>query len=93
VSEVRLPRRRRSVARSPVVVDPADIPEDAAGRVEVIAIRAPADVIDPGDVHDPPPPRPSRLVELALMRDSWPAVAVIVAVLVVVFVIGMVATR
>jgi hypothetical protein len=39
-------RRRRSAAHSPVVVAPIDIPEDAEGRVEIFAVRAPGDATD-----------------------------------------------
>jgi len=97
VSEVRLPRRRRSAARTPVVIDPADIPEDASGRVEVLAVRAPADVYDPAD--RPPdesaaaPPAPSRAVELLLTADGWVAVGVVGALVLVLFLIGMLLTR
>lgn len=95
MSEVRLPRRRRSAARTPAIVDPADIPEDAAGRIEVIVVRAPADVIDPGDRPEPPdgPPQPSRLVQMVLAYRGWVAIGVLVAVIVVLFVLGITLTR
>ena len=93
MSEVRLPRRRRSVSRSPVIVDPADVPDDAAGRVEVIAIRAPADVIDPGEVPPLPPPRPSRFVHAVMAYDGWATVTVLGVLLIMLFVIGMVLTH
>ena len=97
MSELRLPRRRRSAARTPVVIDPADIPEDAAGRVEVLAVRAPADVYDPAD-HPPEegptaPPEPSRLVQTLLTADGWVAVGVIAAAVLVLFLIGLLLTR
>ena len=93
VSEVRLPRRRRSVSRSPVVIDPADIPDDAEGRVEVIAIRAPADVIDPGEMLPQPPPLPSRFAFAVMSYDGWPAMGVAAALLAVLFTLGMVLTH
>lgn len=97
MSEVRLARRRRSAARTPVVVDPADIPEDAAGRVDVLAVRAPADVYDPGD--RPPqeavaaPPEPSRLVEVLLTAGGWAAVGAVAGLVLVLFLIGILLTR
>ncbi|MBV8445459.1 MAG: hypothetical protein JOZ92_06035, partial [Candidatus Dormibacteraeota bacterium] len=89
----RLPRRRRSVSRSPVVIDPADIPDDAEGRVEVIAIRAPADVIDPGEMLPQPPPLPSRFALTVMSYDGWPAMGVAAALLAVLFTLGMVLTH
>lgn len=38
-------RRRRSAVHTPVVVTPIDVPEDAAGRVEIFAVRAPEDPV------------------------------------------------
>jgi hypothetical protein len=95
VSEVRLPRRRRSASHTPVLVDPADIPDDAAGRVEVLAVRAPADVLDPGDHVPEPPPveKPSRLLEAVSLADGWVAVGVLAAGLLVLFIVGMLFTR
>ena len=43
----RQPRRRRSRTLTPALVDPADLPEDAAGRIALIVVRAPDDVTDP----------------------------------------------
>ena len=40
-SELRSPRRRRSVAVAPALLDPAELPEDAPGRVKLIAVDAP----------------------------------------------------
>ena len=95
MSEVRLPRRRRSATRTPVLVDPADIPEDAEGRVEVLAVRAPADVVDPVDRPAPEAPaqEPSRLVAILLTADGWAAIGVVAAVLLILFIIGMKLTR
>ncbi len=96
MSEVRLPRRRRSATRTPVLVDPADIPEDAEGRVEVLAVRAPADVVDPVDrpaSPEAPAQEPSRLVAILLTADGWAAIGVVAAVLLILFLIGMKLTR
>jgi len=93
-TDPRPPRRRRSAARTPALVDPADVPEDAAGRVELIAIRAPADVLDSGDAAPAPPAGPTGwLMPLVLLSNGWVAVGVLMALLVVVFVIGVVFTR
>lgn len=96
MSEVRLPRRRRSATRTPVLVDPVDVPEDAAGRVEVLAVRAPADVFDPGDRPEDEtaqPAAPSKLVETLLTADAWVAAGVVAGVVLVLFLIGMLLTR
>ena len=88
--QLRLPRRRRSVARTPALLEPVQLADDAAGRVEVIAIRAPADVLEPSDpVTDPPPPAPSRMLHLVLAEEGWIAMGVLAAILVVVFLIGL----
>jgi len=68
------------------------VPEDAAGRVELIAVRAPADVLDTGDAPRRAE-RASRLMPLALLANGWVAVGVLMGILVVVFVIGVVFTR
>ena len=67
VSELRSPRRRRSVAVAPALLDPAELPEDAPGRVKLIAVEAPADIVDAPAA--PPPRRQSR----ARRRCSRPA--------------------
>jgi hypothetical protein len=96
VSEAHLPRRRRSVTRTPAFVDPADVPDDAAGRIEVIAVRAPADVLDAGDAEPAAAPAPSinpRTVAWLLSYHGWVAAGVLVAILLVLFIIGMKVTH
>ena len=94
MSEAHLPRRRRSASLTPAIVDPADIPEDAEGRVEVLAVRAPADVIDPGEYPpEPPPAQPSRVVEALLSHGGWIAVGGLAAAIVILFVLGMTLVR
>jgi hypothetical protein len=94
VSEARLPRRRRSATRTPALVDPADVPEDAAGRVELIAVRAPADVLDAGEIEEKPAQTADpRVTAWLLSYRGWAAVAVLIAILVVIFVIGMKVTH
>jgi hypothetical protein len=88
VSEVRSQRRRRSVAVAPALLDPAELPEDAPGRVKLIAVAAPADILDaPAPVAAAPVAERSPSV-LAL-AGGWVPVAVAGAVIVVIFVIGM----
>ncbi len=88
VSEVRSQRRRRSVAVAPALLDPAELPEDAPGRVKLIAVAAPADILDaPAPVAAAPVAERSPSV-LAL-AGGWVPVAVVGALIVVIFVIGM----
>jgi hypothetical protein len=46
-------RRRRSAVQVPTVVSPMDAPDDAEGRVEIIVVRAPADVDEPSVLEAP----------------------------------------
>ena len=88
--QLRLPRRRRSATRTPALLEPAQLADDAAGRVEVIAIRAPADVLEPPEpAVEPPPQRESRAVALLLSENGWIAIGALAAILVVVFLIGL----
>jgi hypothetical protein len=89
-SELRSPRRRRSVAVAPALLDPAELPEDAPGRVKLIAVDAPADVLDaPAAV-----PRTSARARLLLAAgDGWIPVAVAGVVIVAIFIVGMVLTH
>jgi hypothetical protein len=91
VSEARPQRRRRSVAVAPALLDPAELPEDAPGRVKLIAVAAPADILDaPAPTA---PPVVERSPSLLAAGGGWVAVAVAGAVIVVIFVIGMLLTR
>jgi hypothetical protein len=123
----RQPRRRRSRTLTPALVDPADLPEDAAGRIALIVVRAPDDVTDPkpdSTLPSPPPPRPAPAVssadaesrtaaataqptdelDLPPMRaglgywlvtayDGWVGVIAVAALLLLIFIVGMVLTR
>ncbi len=92
VSEVRSPRRRRSVAVAPALLDPAELPEDASGRVKLISVQAPADVVDaPGAVVAAP--GPSRASLLLASGGGWIPVAIAGFAIVVIFVVGMLLTR
>jgi hypothetical protein len=90
-------RRRRSVARSPALVDPADLPEDAPGRVALIAIRAPEDTLE-GPLETTTGPSHSPLAAgwlpgLITALDGWLVVILIAALLLVVFTVGMALAR
>jgi hypothetical protein len=91
VSEARSQRRRRSVAVAPALLDPAELPDDAPGRVKLIAVAAPADILDA-----PAPAAPAvveRSPSLLAAGEGWVLVAVAGAVIVVIFVVGMLLTR
>ncbi len=91
-------RRRASVAREPALVARADLPDDAEGRVEIIAASPPAR--SGTDAHSEP------LVDLAAEAtvadvdpgvgtgsDQWLVIAGLATVMLIVFVVGMAATR
>lgn len=90
VSEVRSTRRRRSVAVAPALLDPAELPEDAPGRVKLITVEAPADIID---APAAPAPRLAPAASLLAAGGGWVAVAVAGAVIVAIFIIGMLLIR
>lgn len=92
MSEVRSQRRRRSVAVAPALLDPAELPEDAPGRVKVISVAAPEDVLDAPVAPEPAvsaPPFPSMIAA----GGGWFAVGVAGVVIVLIFVVGMLLTR
>jgi hypothetical protein len=92
VSEVRSPRRRRSVAVAPALLDPAELPEDAAGRVKVISVAAPDDVLDALAATEPSvsaPPFPSIIAA----GGGWFAVGIAGVLIVIIFVVGVLLTR
>ncbi|MHB8490009.1 MAG: hypothetical protein ACYDC4_12615 [Candidatus Dormibacteria bacterium] len=90
MSEIRSPRRRRSVAVAPALLDPAELPEDAPGRVKLISVAAPADIVDaPAAVA----PLTARSPALLAAGGGWVPVTVAGAVIVVLFIVGMLLTR
>lgn len=91
MSEARSPRRRRSVAVAPALLDPAELPEDAPGRVRLIAVDAPDDIVG-APLTAPTPPVVASTSILAL-GEGWVAVGVAGLVIVVIFVVGMLLTR
>jgi hypothetical protein len=91
VSEVRSPRRRRSVAVAPALLDPAELPEDAPGRVTLIAVDAPEDIVGaPGAASLPP-----VVVSASILAagEGWYAVGVAGLVIIAIFVVGMLLTH
>ncbi len=92
VSELRTPRRRRSVAVAPALLDPAELPEDAPGRVKLIVVEAPPDIVD---APAAPPPRIAQSPSPSLLAAAggWIPVAVAGAVIVAIFIVGMLLTR
>jgi len=91
VSEVRSTRRRRSVAVAPALLDPAELPEDAPGRVKLITVEAPADIVDAPAPLAPPPT--TRSPSLLAAGGGWIVAAVAGVVIVAIFVVGMLLTR
>jgi hypothetical protein len=93
VSEVRSQRRRRSVAVAPALLDPAELPEDAPGRVKVISVAAPDDILDSPvaapEPSLPAPPFPSMLAA----GGGWFVVGAAGVAIVLIFVVGMLLTR
>ena len=90
MSEARSQRRRRSVAVAPALLDPAELPEDAPGRVKLITVEAPADIVD---APPPQPPTVSRSPALLSAGGGWIPVAVAGVVIALIFVVGMLLTR
>lgn len=92
MSEARSPRRRRSVAVAPALLDPAELPEDAPGRVALIAVEAPEDIVGtPGAATASPPVVATPSILAA--GEGWYVVAAAGLLIVVIFVVGMLLTR
>lgn len=92
MSEMRSPRRRRSVAVAPALLDPAELPEDAAGRVRLISVQAPADVLDAPSTPMAAP-GPSRLSLLLAAGGGWIPVGIAGLAITVLFIVGMALTH
>ncbi len=91
MSEARSPRRRRSVAVAPALLDPAELPEDAPGRVTLIAVDAPDDIVGaPGAARLPPVVASSSILAAG---EGWFVVGVAGLVIIAIFVVGMLLTR
>jgi hypothetical protein len=93
-------RRRRSASLLPPLPSPADIPDDAAGRVEIFAIATLPDVTLPNSSVLTPPttspdtePAPIAAVAGTGALAGWLPVLILGVVLVVVFVFGVLVTR
>ena len=77
-----------------MTVERAQLAADAPGRVEVVALRPPADVLEPAEPAPPPVERrESRVLAAVMAYDGWVAIAILAALLVVVFVLGLWLTR
>jgi hypothetical protein len=73
-----------------VTFERAQLAADAAGRVEVVALRPPADVLEPAEPPPPPVERgESRLLSAVMIYDGWVAIGSLAALLAVVFVLGL----
>jgi hypothetical protein len=91
-------RRRRSASLLPPLPSPTDIPEDAPGRVAILAMGPP-----PGTEHEAPAPEPSSPpvaapapvtpVGGAAPLAGWLPVLTLGVALVLVFVVGVLVTR
>ena len=92
VSEVRIPRRRRSVAVAPALLDPAELPEDAAGRVAIITVASPDDITG-APVPLAPPPSPVPQPSFLGAAGGWVVAGFAGVVILAIFVFGMLLTR
>jgi hypothetical protein len=92
VSEVRSPRRRRSVAVAPALLDPAELPEDAAGRVALISVEAPEDILGVPAAAVPQPPAVAQPSFLGA-SGGWVVAGFAGVVIIAIFVFGMLLTR
>lgn len=73
-----------------VTVERAQLAADAVGRVEVVALRPPADVLEPAEPAPPPVERgESRLLSRVMIYDGWVAIGIVCALVAVVFVLGL----
>lgn len=85
----RTPRRwRRSVERTPALLDPAQMPDDAEGRVLLVRGRDP-------DPYTPPPSPVAAAGESApaVQLIHWTRLVALAIALCVLFTVGMVVTR
>jgi hypothetical protein len=76
---------------APALLDPAELPEDAPGRVRLIAVDAPDDIVGaPLTAQTPPVVASTSILALG---EGWVAVGVAGLVIVAIFVVGMLLTR
>lgn len=93
MSEARSPRRRRSVAVAPALLDPAELPEDAAGRVTLISVEAPKDILGTPGATPSAAPVVVATPSVLAAADGWVVVAIAGVVIVAIFVVGMLLTH
>lgn len=92
MSEARSPRRRRSVAVAPALLDPAELPDDAPGRVALIAVDAPDDIVGtPGATVTSPPVVATSSILAA--GEGWFVVGAAGLLIVAIFLVGMLLIR
>jgi len=85
--ESRRQRQRRSAAQLPALVAAVDIPEEAEGRVEFVVVRAATSREEPAAAEaSPSAPRRDFVRDVLTLGSGWVAVAVLAAVLIVVFI-------
>lgn len=66
-------RRRRSASLLPPLPSPADLAEDAPGRVEIITVTVPPDVLPPlPATPDPVPSAETSTLGLTALRPTFP---------------------
>lgn len=88
-------RRRRSASPLPPLPSPADIPEDAPGRVTFLTVATSPDVVPPPlPATEAPLPQPApALSSPADPLREWLPVVVLGLSMLLVFIVGMVVTR
>jgi hypothetical protein len=87
-------RRRRSASLLPPLPSPTDVPEDADGRVAILAIAAPPERFAPAAAPTPPAPvaAPSP-PPAADSLQAWLPVAALGVAMLVTFIVGVLVTR
>jgi hypothetical protein len=93
-------RRRRSASLLPPLPSPSDVPEDAPGRVAIIAMGPPPGDADNACIAEPPSPAPapaSPASVVAVGGDTplagWLPVLALGVALVLIFVVGVLVAR
>lgn len=91
--DTRRPRRRRSTSDTPPIPTPMEFADDAVGRVLLIAGTTPeiTDRAEPSSIAVDVASSPTGVV--ALLTEGWVAVGGLGALLLVVFVLGWLASR
>jgi hypothetical protein len=85
-------RRRRSASPLPPPPVPAEMPEDTTGRIAYITVSPPPD-LRPDAPAEAVPEAARSAVGTGPALEGWLAVALAAAVILVIFLVGMVVTR